>query len=147
MDIVETFKTSEQQDLDTFGSDELRIQLLQEELQVGKQLVDTGRGVRVFKKVVETPHLVEQPLAQDHLIVTHVPFDQFIEPNAIPETRYEGSTMIIPIVEEVMVWEKRLKLKEEIHITRETRTVLSAETVYLRSDQIQIDRFDESSSQ
>ena len=125
----------------------LHISLLREEMMLQKKIVDTGRGLRISKTVVDTPQVLDHTLKQDHLTVTHVAHDCFLEPDAIPSTRYEGSTMIIPIIEEVLVVQTRLKLKEEIHITRESRTVSAQETVYLKSDQIQVSRFDKTSSQ
>ncbi|MES2830625.1 MAG: DUF2382 domain-containing protein [Pseudomonadota bacterium] len=125
----------------------MHIPLLQEEMTVGKRVVDTGRGLRITKNVIETTHVVEQPLQQDYLTVTHVPQDVFVEPDAMPQTRYEGTTMIVPIMEEVLVVQTRLRLKEEIHITRESRTVTTTETVRLKSDRIEVKRFDESSDE
>jgi stress response protein YsnF len=40
------------------------------------------------------------------------------EIETIPSVRTEGDTTIIPVVEEVLVVEKRLVLKEEIHMRR-----------------------------
>jgi stress response protein YsnF len=34
------------------------------------------------------------------------------------EPRQEGDTLIVPLMEEVLVLEKRLLLREELHITR-----------------------------
>jgi len=128
-------------------ANKLHIPLVREEVTVEKQVVDTGRGLRISKTVIETPHVMEQSLQQDHLTVAHVPQGRFVEPDAIPSTRYEGTTMIIPIIEEVLVVQTQLRLKEEIHITRESRTVTAKETVHLKSDQIRVERFDESSDQ
>lgn len=49
--------------------------------------------------------------------VQHVPVDRIIEQP--PEPRQEGDTMIYPVVEEVLVVEKRFLLREEIHVSRE----------------------------
>jgi stress response protein YsnF len=38
---------------------------------------------------------------------------------AVPDVRWEGDTFIVPVVEEVLVVEKRLVLKEELHIRPE----------------------------
>jgi stress response protein YsnF len=44
------------------------------------------------------------------------------EVDTAPEPRYEGDTLIIPVVEEMLVTEKRLLLREEVRITRRQRT-------------------------
>ena len=56
--------------------------------------------------------------------------------------RREGDTIIIPIVEEVLVVEKRLSLKEEIHITRYTRTERHQERVTLHREEAQVEQLD-----
>jgi len=122
----------------------LHIPLLQEEMSVEKKVVDTGRGLRIKKQVIETPHVVEHPLQRDNLVVKHVPRNHLIDEGEVPATRYEGTTMIIPIIEEVLVMHTRLRLKEEIHITRESQTVIAKETVLLKTGRVQVERFDES---
>ncbi len=122
-----------------------RIPLLREELHVDKRTVVTGKGLRIHKTIIETPHVIENALTHDHFSVTHVPHNRFLEPDAMPITRYEGTTMIIPVIEEVLVVEKRLRLKEEVHIVHERRTVPSEQLVYLKSDQVKVERFDEGS--
>ena len=49
----------------------------------------------------------------------------------VPNIRHEGDTMIIPVVEEVLVTEKRLVLREEVRVTRRQRfdTVAVRDTV------------------
>jgi len=51
------------------------------------------------------------------------------------ETRYEGDTMIIPILEEVLVVEKRLLLREEIRITRRQSVVRDPQEYILRREE------------
>ena len=54
--------------------------------------------------------------------------------------REEGDTTIIPVIEEVLVVEKRLFLKEEIRIRRTQTTQLHEETVTLRREEVVIER-------
>lgn len=56
---------------------------------------------------------------------------------------YEGGTFIVPILEEVLVVEKRLRIKEEIHITRSKRPQRFSETVPVKSETVSVERFDE----
>jgi hypothetical protein len=49
--------------------------------------------------------------------VRHVPVERILDEPAVP--RQEGETMIYPVMEEVLVVEKKLMLKEEIHVTPE----------------------------
>jgi stress response protein YsnF len=75
----------------------------------------TGR-VRVSTSRSKVEKLAQATLAGTRVEVTRERLDREID--AVPETRVEGDTTIIPVVEEVMVVEKRLVLVEEIRIAR-----------------------------
>lgn len=115
----------------------LVVPIVQEEVQVGKQRVETGR-VRVTKKVHLEEEIVEALLKQQSVQVERVPFDQMVE--EAPEVRYEGETLVIPVLEEVLVIEKRLILKEEVRITRQVQEIPHQEPVTLRREEISIER-------
>lgn len=119
------------------------IPVLQEEMSIGTRLVDTGRGVRIHKSVVETPHLVEQALLQDELTVEHVAIDRLLSDDEAPQARQEGDVLIVPIVEEVLMVTTRRRLKEEVRIVRSSRLVQQQQTVFLKSEQVAVERFDD----
>ena len=54
--------------------------------------------------------------------------------------RTEGDTTIIPVVEEIIEVQKRLFLKEEIHIRRETTREEVAVPVELRKERAVVER-------
>jgi stress response protein YsnF len=62
--------------------------------------------------------------------------------DAVPPVREEGDTTVISIVEEVLVVERRLVLKEEIRLRRVRTTERHRETVTLREQQAVIERSD-----
>ena len=101
--------------------DKRTIPVVEEELQVNKRTVETGI-TRVTIKVNTAEQLIEEPLAKQKVVVEHVAIDRFIDHPV--ETRTEGDVTIIPIMEEVLVVEKKLRLKEELHIRRQTETVM-----------------------
>jgi uncharacterized protein (TIGR02271 family) len=117
-----------------------------EELQVDKRSVGTDKGVRVHKTVQEHEQIVDQPLLQDELVVEHVPVGTMVDAGQQPTMRHEGDTLVVPVFEEVLVVEKRLRLKEEVRITRRSREVRTQQRVALKSEQIAIERFDDSLS-
>ena len=127
------------------GEAGMTIPVLQEELHVGTRTVDTGRGVRVSKTVTELPFEIDEILHRDEISVRHVPIDRIVAAGDAPASRYEGDTLIIPIVEEVLVVERRLRIKEEIHVTTTRCEEHHAETVMLKSEQVHVERFDEAS--
>lgn len=122
---------------------ELHIPVTQEVLQVGKRLVETGRGVRVHKTVTETVVRIDEPLMQQGLDIEHVAVNAWVE-GAPPVQRHEGDTLVVPVLEEVLVIEKRLRLKEEIRITAKAGTRVASERVTLREEHVDVQRFDES---
>jgi stress response protein YsnF len=117
--------------------------VIAEQLRLGVRRVDTGRGVRIHKTVVEREQRIEQSLLHDAVSVTRVPVDRIVPLSETPVARQEGDTWIVPILEEVLVLEKRLRIKEEVHITRTARAQPYFDTVVLRSEQVAVERFDE----
>src|SRR5215207_2315523 len=98
------------------------IPLAEEELRVEKRLVTAGK-LRVRTVVDAFEDVVRETLASERLQVNRVPIDRDVQ--AAPEVRTEGDVLIIPVIEEVLVVEKRLVLKEELHVRR----LLSQENV------------------
>ncbi|HEX8615875.1 MAG TPA: YsnF/AvaK domain-containing protein [Telluria sp.] len=125
------------------GNDTLIVPLHREQLHVGTRVVDTGSGVRIHKTVSEHPHHIDETLRYDELDVRHVLVDKIVPLSEAPVPRQEGDTLIVPVVEEVLVTERRLRIKEEVHITRIGRTRTQTGTVMLREEDIVVERFDE----
>ncbi len=86
------------------------------------------------------------PVLHDELQIEHVAIGHIVTPQDMPATRYDGDTLVVPIVEEVLVVEKRMLLKEEVRITKKQREQYASQTVVLRSVQVAIERFDEQHS-
>lgn len=115
----------------------MKLQLLAEELSVSKERLETGR-VRIASRTHEREVLVNEELARERVEVQTVPVGRQID--AVPQTRQEGDTTIIPVVEEVLIVERRLMLKEEIHVRR-VRTVENfQEKVTLRRQEAVVTR-------
>jgi stress response protein YsnF len=92
-----------------------KIPLAAEELRVEKRSVVTGK-VRVKTVVDSFEQIVKESLKTERLETTCVEIGKEID--SIPSVRTEGDTTVIPVVEEVLIVEKRLFLKEEIHVRR-----------------------------
>jgi len=104
---------------------------------VTKQVVETGKAV-VQKTVSERDEVVDALLARHDVSVERVPIGRVV--GEVPPARQDGDTWILPIMEEVLVVEKRLVLKEELHIRTETRHEAVQETVRLRTEHVAIDQ-------
>ena len=124
------------------GPHSVVIPVVREQLDVQRRVVDGEGGVRVHKTVTTQQHYVDEPVLRDEVQVERVPLNAVVrEP---PPVRYEGDTTIIPVCEEVVVIEKRLLLKEELRITRTTTQTRHSETVPLRYEHVEVERFDDS---
>jgi stress response protein YsnF len=97
----------------------------------------TGR-VRVHTEVHEAVQSLQTELAADDIIIERVPVGQFVD--IAPTERREGDTTIIPVVEEVAVVEKRLRVVEEIRLTRRRATHLVNDEVTVRRVDVKVDR-------
>ena len=84
--------------------------------------------------------LVDEPLLREEVIIARVPVNRVVE-GPIP-VRYEGDTMIISLLEEVLIVETRLLLKEEVHMTTRRTDTYTPERVTLRHEDVTIERVD-----
>jgi len=110
-------------------SAETVLPLLAEEAAVSKQVVETGR-VQVARVTHEREQLIDELLAHQTAEIVRVPIGLQVE--AMPAIKEEGDTVVIPIVEEVLVTERRLFLKEEVRVRRVRSTERHQESVTLR---------------
>jgi stress response protein YsnF len=124
-------------------NDQVRIPIVEEQLEVGTRTVETGRGVRIHKTVTEQPVSIDERLLRDAVEVRRVEVDRIVALDQAPAVRYEGETLVVPVLEEVLVVERRLRIKEELHITRARREERFQQTVMLKSEQVSVERFDE----
>lgn len=113
------------------------ISLAEEQVTIGKRRVVKGR-VRVNKRVNETEEFVDLPLLKEQVEVRHVPVGRWIE--APISMRQEGDTLILPVMEEVLVMEKRLRLVEEVHVVKHRRTVRHREAVPLKHETADVEQ-------
>ena len=127
------------------GEEVTVLPIVEETLHVSKREVVTGR-VRVRTVTDLSEERVRQELSGQHVEVERVPVDVLIERDAAPpEPRTEGDVTIVPILEEVLVVEKRLLLKEELRITRHRTTNVTEVAVPLRKQRAEIERLKDES--
>lgn len=114
----------------------LVVPILSERVSVEKRLVEKGQIV-LQKHVTEHDEVVDEPLLQDEYRIERVVVNQ--EVSSPPPIRYEGDTMIIPVLQEVLVVEKRLMVKEELHLIKQQITTSQPQTVSLRAEEIVVE--------
>jgi uncharacterized protein (TIGR02271 family) len=113
------------------------IPLVEERLSVAKREVESGR-VRVHVTVEEREQTITEQLARDDVQIERVPRGERL--SEMPHVRLEGSTTIIPVVEEVLVVEKALVLVEEIHVRRRTEVETVQIPATVRSERATVQR-------
>jgi stress response protein YsnF len=113
------------------------IPVVEETATVGKRQVVTGHvQVRTVTDTVE--EVAHAAVQRKDVEVTRVPIDKVVE--TAPEIRTEGDVTIVPVLEEVVVVEKRLVLKEELHIRRRVETETVEVPVTLRKQRAIVER-------
>lgn len=114
------------------------IPVIEEQLLVDKRVVEKGR-VRISKSVRERDETVNIPLIEENVQVERIPINQYVsEPP--PPVRYEGNVMIIPVLREVVVVEKRLVLVEELRVVKKQTQTQQTQKVRLRREEVSVKR-------
>jgi uncharacterized protein (TIGR02271 family) len=122
-------------DSDAAGTEKLPV--AEEQAHLQKRRVVTGR-VRVHTEVDVLDQAVRGELTAEDVSVRRVPINRYVEETA-PGIRTEGELTIIPVLEEVLVVQTKLVLKEEIHIQRTRTTKNVTESVPVRKQRAVIE--------
>jgi len=115
------------------------IPVVSEEVAIGKREVEAGR-VRITKLVHEEQQTVDQPVFSEEVVVERVAVNRVVDGPV--EVRHEGDTMIVPLLEEVLVVEKRLMLREEVRISKRRNETHRPQTVTLRKEDVKVERLE-----
>jgi uncharacterized protein (TIGR02271 family) len=113
------------------------IPVVEEQASISKVEQETAR-IKIHKHVVEVEKNIDVSLLQEGYDIQHVSINQFVDQQ--PPIREEGDTIIIPVVREVLVVEKRLELVEELHIIKNRKTVNHTESFTLRKEEVNVER-------
>jgi uncharacterized protein (TIGR02271 family) len=114
------------------------IPVVQEELQVGKKTVETGK-INISKKVINEDVTVNVPVMHEEVTVEKKAINQYID-TPPPAIRQDGDTTIVSVVKEVLVVEKRLMLVEELHITKHRTETTTPSQETLRKEEVVVSR-------
>jgi uncharacterized protein (TIGR02271 family) len=116
------------------------IPIIEEEAFLDKRVVETGK-VRISKRISEREELIDEPLFREEVTVERVPFNQYVE--QMPQVRHEGDVMIIPVVQEQLVMQKRLVLVEELRVRKQVVEMHQPQSVTLRREEVDVRRITE----
>jgi uncharacterized protein (TIGR02271 family) len=113
------------------------IPIVEEKVDVQKHKVQRDR-VRVHKTVSEHEEVVDEPLYRENAEVVRVPVNRVVD-GPVP-VHHDGSTLVVPLLEEVLVVEKRLLLREELRITMNRKEIRDTRKVTLRAEDVTVER-------
>ena len=117
--------------------EDLRIPLHVEEASVSRREIKTA-NIQIALVTGTRQQLIDEELTRVRVEVERVPIGRTIE--VAPPISHEGDITIIPVVEEIVVVERRLVLKEELRIRRVSTKERHQETLVLREQEAVITR-------
>jgi len=116
---------------------EIVIPVVEEVATVQKRAVEAGM-VEIHKTVHERTEVIDIPLHSEEVEIERVNVNRIVDEPV--QVRHEGDTMIIPLLEEVLVVEKKLVLREEVHVKRVRKEVHESREVTLREERVEVAR-------
>ena len=117
--------------------EDLHIPVHVEEIFVSRREIEKA-NVQVALVTETREQLLDEELTHVRVEIERVPIGRTIE--VVPPIRQEGDITIIPVVEEVVVVERRLVLKEEVRVRRVSTKEQHQETLVLRQQEAVITR-------
>lgn len=117
--------------------EKMLLPVIEEQVTLGKQVVETGKVI-ISKKLSEHEQVIDAPLLREEIRVERVPLNLFVE--EMPPVRQEGDVMIIPVVEEQIVVQKKLLLVEEIRVKRDVVEHRQPQTITVLKEEVEIRR-------
>jgi uncharacterized protein (TIGR02271 family) len=115
------------------------VPVVAEEAVVSKKRTDRG-GVRISKTVHEREEVAQLPLLQEQVDVRREPAEEWVA--GTEPARQEGDTWIVPVYEEVLVVEKRLRLRERLFVTKRQTYAEHRQPVALRHEEAVVERLE-----
>lgn len=125
--------------LSTFSMPNASIPVHAEELLTAVREVDRG-NVRIEKSVEHIPVRKDVDLTSDVVNIERVPVDEVFDEK--PESRQEGETLVIPVVEEVLVLTTRYRVIEEVRVTRQQEIHTEHIETDLRRELVDVSQLD-----
>ena len=113
------------------------IALHAEEVVISRHQIDTTE-VRIATVTHEASTIVREEFIRETVQIERTPIGRIVD--SAPEVRQEGDVTIIPVIEEVIVVQRKLLLKEEIRVRRARTATEHVETVTLRQQDVEVTR-------
>lgn len=119
--------------------EETIIPVIEETIRVDKRVVEQG-GFRIVKSVSTEDVVIEEPTVHETARVDRVAVNRLLAPGEeLPKSRRDGDTLIIPIFEEVLVTEKRMRVTEELHVVLSRTETVTPQSTTIRRESVRIE--------
>jgi uncharacterized protein (TIGR02271 family) len=114
------------------------IPVIEEQVKIEKRIVETAK-VNISKVVHGEVKHFTVPFSEENISVERIPKNEYVD-TLPPAIRYEGDVMIIPVLKEVAVVEKRVMLVEELRVTKQKVEKSETHEVTLRKEEVEVNR-------
>lgn len=115
------------------------IPLLREYLTLGRRQVETGR-VRVHLATTTEDVQLREPVSHERAEIQRVAIGREVAEAPGIREEEDGAVLVVPVLEEILVTQRRIVLKEEIRIRRVATTGTIQKTVALHSQTATVER-------
>ena len=116
---------------------ERTLPLVEETLVTQRRTVETGT-VRVRTVMQQREEVARAEIYRQAVSVEHVPINREID--EVPAPWEDGDVLVIPVVEEILVVEKRLILREEVRVRRRREVDHIEQPISLRAMEALVER-------
>jgi uncharacterized protein (TIGR02271 family) len=123
---------------------EIVIPVVAEEITIDMQRIARAR-IHARKRIETIEDSIDTSRVRYDFVVERIPVKRFVDEKLLP-MRQESDVLVIPVVEEIMVTEKRLFLREEVRITKHRTTATVPHHITLRREIIDIKRIESDGS-
>ncbi len=110
--------------------------VIEERAKVDKKVIEKGK-VRITKKVETEEEKVKVVVKNEEINIERIAINEYADET--PEIRQSGDTMIIPVIKEVAVVQKKIFVIEEIRVTKKTHHTEEERTVQLQKEKVNIE--------
>jgi uncharacterized protein (TIGR02271 family) len=122
------------------ATEETRVQLAEEELQAEKRTRDAGE-VRVRKEVVTEHKTIDVPVTREEVHVERVPIST--SDTTVGRDAFDEKTIVVPVREEEVRVTKRPRVREEVRVSKSSKTVEQRADADVRREEARIERTDD----
>lgn len=116
---------------------EQTIPIIEEEVQLHRRTVDAAT-VRLDVRIAQELARVEELLLREEVEITRTPVRRDVD--APEQPRWEGEVLVVPVMEEVLVVRKQLRVTEEVRVARRQSHAPVEQTVPLAKQSLHVAR-------